>query len=144
MKLINKPKQPLGSPADVGSYLQTQGMAEDLSDYIGALRSEKRYLFVPRRYFIRTFALYALTFTLIGFFCHGIFVIPMIPAHVLMCFKLRVFCNQCASFNLSGRKLMFLMAVWYLLSLILTRLLWVRLEDALLSATGYHISTYSR
>ena len=144
MKLVYKPEQPLGSPSDVGSYMQTQGMAEDLSDYIGALHEEKRYLFVPRRYFIRTFALYALTLTLMVFFCRSIFIIPMIPAHVLMCFRLRILCMQCASFNLSGKKLMILMGMWYLLSLFLTRLLWVQLEDALLSATGYHVSTFSR
>ncbi len=144
MKLVYKPEQPLGSPSDVGSYMQTQGMAEDLSDYIAALNTEKRYCFVPRRYFIRTFLLYALTLTLITFFCRSIFVIPMIPAHVFMFFKLRIFSMQCAAFNLSGKKLMILLAVWYILSFFLTRLLWGRIEDALLSVTGYHIATYSR
>ncbi len=144
MKLISKPKEPLQSAADVGRYIQSQGMAEDLSDYIAALNTEKRYCFVPRRYFIRTFLLYALTLTLITFFCRSIFVIPMIPAHVFMFFKLRIFSMQCAAFNLSGKKLMILLAVWYILSFFLTRLLWGRIEDALLSVTGYHIATYSR
>lgn len=131
MKLFSKPKGALQSPEAVARYIQSQGTAEDLSDYLAVLNMEKRYCFVPRRYFIRTFFFYAFTLTLITFFCHSVFFIPMIPAHLYMYLKLRIFSMQCASFNLSGKKLMIPMAVWYVLSFLLTRFLWGRIENIL-------------
>jgi len=136
MKLTQKAPRPLASSADVGGWIRSEGMTEDLSDYIAALDLERRYMFVPRRYFIRTFLLYALTVVLMTFFCHGIFIIPMIPAHLFMAFKLRIFFMQCAAFNLSGKKLLLLLAAWYVVSFILTRFLWRWLSDVLLTVFG--------
>ena len=128
MEITPHPKVRNNNESEVSLQIQSDGIAQDLPEYLKALNGERRYQFVPRRYFLQTFCIYALTLSLLAFFCHGIFIVGAIPAFAFMALKLRIFSLRCRQFNLSGKKIIVLLFLWFLLSLYLTSLLWNWIE----------------